>query len=107
MTSDDTSGRRDAAADLRWGSDLCCLWRVCANAKCRRARACRGRVHTCAKRNYGLVPQGVRDVFEALLVARWSGLPFEDFKDDIEGTEEADAYFAWRRAASADVERSS
>jgi hypothetical protein len=52
-----------------WGNALS-LWRLCGNAACRRARACRGNVRLCFPRNFPLLPEGVRDWFEALAEAR-------------------------------------
>jgi hypothetical protein len=43
----------------------------------------------------------VRDFFEAVLAAKLVGLPFEDFREDMEGREETEAFFAWRKAAVA------
>jgi hypothetical protein len=54
---------------LRRVADMLSLWRLCANASCRRARSCRGRAHLCAQRNFPAVPEGVRDFFEAFLAA--------------------------------------
>jgi hypothetical protein len=86
---------------LRRLADLLCLWRLCGNASCRRARACRGRVHLCARRNFKCLPDAVREWFEEFLAAKSVGVPFEDFKDEMEGREETEAFFAWRAAAKA------
>jgi len=77
------------------------LWRLCANASCRRARCCRGRAHLCAKRNFRAVPEGVRDFFAAFLAAKSAGLSFEAFQSEMEQSEEFMALSAWRRAAEA------
>jgi hypothetical protein len=90
-----------AVEDLREASDLLCLWRVCANLRCRRARTCRGRAYACAGRNYPIVPESVREFFEAFLAAKYAGLDFEDFRYEMDGREETEAFFAWRRAARA------
>jgi len=78
-----------------------CLWRLCANAACRRAHSCRGRAHLCARHNFKLLPGGVRDFFEAFLAAKSAGLSFEAFKDEMDGSEEFEALSAWRKAAEA------
>jgi hypothetical protein len=65
MSETDDSGRAKEAEALRWASNFLCLWRVCANAGCRRAQACRGRPYLCGKRNGGALPKGVRDFFTA------------------------------------------
>lgn len=92
----DTTRENDAEA-LRRFANLLCHFLVCGNAACRRARACRGRAHLCARRNHPLLPEGVREFFVALLAAKWAGLPFDRFKEDMEGREETEAFFAWRR----------
>jgi hypothetical protein len=86
---------------LRRCADMLCLWRLCANASYRRARSCRGRVHLCAKRNFGAVPDGARDFFVAFLAAKHAGLPFEAFKEEMTDSDEAAALAAWCKAAKA------
>ena len=94
----DTARDKDAEA-LRRFANLFCHFLVCGNAACRRARTCRGRAHLCARRNHKLLPEGVREFFVALLAAKWAGLPSDQFKEDMEGREETEALFAWRRLA--------
>ena len=101
MASDRTERGTSEAEALRRVADMLCLWRLCANASCRRARRCRGRAHLCAARNFHAVPQGVRDFFLAFLAAKYAGLPFEAFKSKMEQSEEFMALSAWRRAAEA------
>jgi hypothetical protein len=101
MSETDDSGRAKETEALRWASNFLCEWRVCANAACRRAQTCRGRPYLCGKRNSGALPEGVRDFFTAFLAAKLVGLPFEDFREDMEGREETEAFFAWRKAAHA------
>jgi hypothetical protein len=86
---------------LRGAANMLCLWRICANAACRRAGACRGRAHLCGTRNYGALPEGVREFFVGSLAAKSAGLGFEEFKREMKGREETKAFFAWRRAAKA------
>jgi hypothetical protein len=80
---------------------MLCLWRICANASCRRARSCRGRAQLCGQRNLPAAPEGVRDFFAAFLAAKYARLPFETFKSEMEQSEEFMALSAWRRAAEA------
>ena len=47
------------------------------------------------------MPVAVREWFEEFLAAKSVRVPFEDFKDEIEGREETEAFFAWRAAAKA------
>jgi hypothetical protein len=93
--------KRTEVETLRRLADLLCLWRLCGNASCWRARGCRGRVHLCARRNFKCLPEGVRDWFEDFLAAKFAGVPFEAFKEEMEGREETEAFFAWRAAAKA------
>ena len=60
------------------------LWRLCGNAKCRRAGACRGKVHTCGRANASLLPQGVRDFFNGLADAQAEGLSFEEAMERLD-----------------------
>jgi hypothetical protein len=99
--SDAALPRRREIEDLRRASDLLCLWRVCGNAVCRRARSCRGRAQLCAKRNAGAVPPPVREFFFSFLAARSAGVSFEDFRGEMEGRDETEAFFAWRSACRA------
>ncbi|MGH6826976.1 hypothetical protein [Methyloceanibacter sp.] len=99
--SDAALPRRREVEGLRRASDLLCLWRVCGNAACRRARSCRGRAQLCARRNTSAVPSPARDFFVTFLAAQYAGLPFEDFRADMEGREETAAFFAWRNACGA------
>jgi hypothetical protein len=94
------SGTNDLEA-LRRCADMLCLWRLCANASCRRARSCRGRVHLCARRNFGAVPEGARDFFADFLAGKQAGLPFEAFKEEMTDSDEAAAFAAWCKAAKA------
>ena len=84
---------------MRWASDHLLLWRVCANAACRRACRCRGCAFTCAERNAFILPQGVRDWFRALIAAKLAGVPWDEFREEMEFSEGAEAYFAWKRLA--------
>ena len=86
---------------MRSGADMLCLWRICGNAACRGARACRGRVHLCGPRNYKLLPEGVRGFFELFLAAKQACIAFDDFKAEVQGRPETKAYAAWRRTAGA------
>jgi hypothetical protein len=101
ISAPDAASRRGEIEDLRRASDLLCLWRVCGNTVCRRARSCRGRAHLCVKRNRGAVPPHVRDFFLSFFAAKSVGVTFEDFRDEMEGRDETEAFFAWRKACAA------
>jgi hypothetical protein len=94
----DTKAAREAE-ELRRYANMLCLWRVCGSAECRRARSCRGRAYLCGRRNFDTLPQGVRDFFMHFLAAKFSGVDFETFKDEMEDREATAAFFAWRQAA--------
>jgi hypothetical protein len=95
------ASRRRVVEDLRSANNFLCLWRVCGNAVCRRARCCRGRAHLCSKRNDAAAPPAVRDFFRSFLAAKYVGVSFDDFRDPMEGREETEAFFAWRQAWAA------
>ena len=101
MTETDDTRKGNDAEDLRQAANMLCLWRVCGNAACRRAHSCRGRAHLCAKRNSPALPAPVREFFLSFLAAKWAGVDFEDFKEEMDGRDETEAFFAWRRAADA------
>ena len=84
---------------LRWASNHLSLWRVCANAACRRARRCRGSAFTCADRDACVLPKAVRDWFEELVAAKLAGVSFDEFWEEMEFSEELAAYRAWKRVA--------
>lgn len=80
---------------LRDWNKMLGLWRVCDNAVCRRARACRGNVRACSPRNFALVPEGVQDWFVNLVVAKEDGLSFDEALARIKDTEVEEAFFDW------------
>jgi hypothetical protein len=94
MTNDSERRRGSELEALRRCAAMLCLWRLCANAAC-------GRAHLCAKHNFKLLPEGVRDFFATFLAAKSAGLSFENFKDEMDGSEEFEALSAWRKAAEA------
>jgi hypothetical protein len=81
------------------------LWRLCGNAKCRRARACRGKVHLCARPNFLLLPEGVRDFFHDLTQAQDEGLSFEDAIERLDESGAVEAFEDWNAAVAASVMR--
>ena len=74
------------------------VWRLCGNASCRRARACRGRPRLCGPANYPLLPDGVRGWFEMLAEAKEEGLSFEEARAWLDGTDEEQAFRDWSAA---------
>ena len=63
--------------DLRWASNFLCLWRLCRDASCRRARCCRRNAGTCAKRNAGGVLHEAWQFYWDFLTAKAVGVPWE------------------------------
>jgi len=85
---------------LRRIAGMLSLWRVCGNAACRRAKACCGRAHRCAERNLAALPPGVQDFFGALVAAKSCRMSFEAFQEEMAGSPEVEAFFAWVAAAN-------
>jgi hypothetical protein len=50
--------------------------------------------------NFAALPPGVRGFFKALLAAKPCRLGFETFQEEMAGSPEASAYFAWVAAAN-------
>lgn len=82
--------------ELREVSNFLALWRVCGNARCRRAKTCRGRAQLCGKRNTRNIPPSVREFFVAFLAGKRYSVPFEEFCEDMELKPCTRDYFAWR-----------
>lgn len=75
---------------MRFGADRICLWVLCADAACRRARACRGDVRACA---------GLMAAWLAAIADEQRARPdFAAMESQIETAAELRAYRAWRRA---------
>jgi hypothetical protein len=85
--------------ELRYWSNFLALWRVCGNARCRRAKTCRGRARACGKKNTKNIPPSVREFFVAFLAGKRYGVPFEEFREDMEFKPCTRDYFAWRNGA--------
>ncbi len=75
---------------LRFGADRISLWRLCADAACRRAQACRGDVRACAGRMAAWLA--------AIEDERRARPDFGAMESGIETPAELRAYRAWRRA---------
>jgi hypothetical protein len=91
------TARKDTSREeaLRDWNKILGLWRVCDNAACRRARACRGNVRACSPRNFALAPEGVQGWFACLMVAKEDGLSFDEAMAQIKGTPAEEAFFEW------------
>jgi hypothetical protein len=75
---------------LRFGADRICLWCLCEDRRCRRAKACRGDVRSCAE-----LAESWLAVIDEELRARPD---FAAMEREIETPEALRAYRAWRSA---------
>jgi hypothetical protein len=75
---------------LRFAADRICLWCLCAEPACRRAKACRGDVRACAGR--------MAAWYAAFEDERRARPDFATLESQIETAQELRAYRAWRRA---------
>ena len=78
---------------LRFGADRICLWCLCGQPACRRARACRGDVRACAN----LILSWLAAIDEE----QRAHPDFATLESQIETAEELRAYRAWRQAWAA------
>jgi len=99
VTIETETNNKTHERQLREASNFLALWRLCGNAKCRRARCCRGRALLCGRRNSKSIPPSVREFFIAFLAAKRYGLPVEEFREDMEFRPCTRGYFAWRNGA--------
>ncbi len=74
---------------LRFGADRICLWCICGDRRCRRAKACRGDVRACAAL--------ATDWLAALDEEVRARTDFAEMERQIETVEELRAYRAWRK----------
>jgi hypothetical protein len=91
------------APGRRARNDALCLWRLCRNAACIRARACRGDPEACLDDHIPLLPAGVQDWLEEIAVLQQDGYTFGEAADALEDTAEGDARQAWRAAVRASM----
>ena len=75
---------------LRFGADRICLWCLCGDAKCARAKACRGDVRRCA----ALITQWL----EALDAAQFARPSFAEIERALATPQDLRAYRVWRDA---------
>ena len=71
----------------RWANHLK-LWRLCGNAKCRRARAYRGKVHLCARPTY----RKACAISSTVAQAQEEGLNFEDVIERLDESGAVEAF---------------
>ena len=75
---------------LRFGADMICLWRLCAEKACVRAKACRGDPRVCAGR--------MADWLDAIDTARFARPSFAEIERALQTPEDLRTYRAWRDA---------
>jgi hypothetical protein len=90
---------------FRLWSNVLRIWRLCGRASCRRSHACRGKARTCFRLNYPLLAAGVRDWFEAIGEAQREGMSYDDTMAELDGSDEDEAFRAWRSAVDAPLLR--
>jgi hypothetical protein len=87
------------AAILRRIADMLSLWRLCGNAACRRAKACAaGRIVAPSGTSPPSLPASAAS--SRRFSPRSRRLGFETFQEEMAGSLEAEAYFAWVAAAN-------
>ena len=67
---------------LRWMANMLSLHGLCANAACRRARACKRQPRECLARYAPLVPEDVSEGVAALLEGRRHGLGYDELREE-------------------------
>jgi hypothetical protein len=96
-SADEIKLERDAHHWSKWFA----TWRLCENAACARARACRGNGRACLKAKFPLLPEGVRDWFMGYLWHKQEQFPFEDMFDNLESSGLNQALRDWYAEGSA------
>jgi|GEM_PF-6213303 len=81
--------RSERERALRFGADRICLWVLCADHACRRAKACRGDVRVCGGRMAAWLA--------AFDEERRVRPDFAEIEWRIETAQELRAYRAWRK----------
>ena len=86
---------------LRNWTRIMSLWYVCDNAACRRARACRGNVQHCFKRNVQRVPQEVCQWFVDLAEMQLDKVPFDEAWARLDKSPTGEAFHRWHVSTNA------
>jgi len=96
MTTDD---RNDDEIDpafipaLRWMSNMACLWGLCRNQACGRARQCKRDPRSCLSRYAPLVPDEVRAGVKLMFEGKQQRMSYDDLR--AEAPDEIAAVEAW------------
>jgi len=54
------------------------FWRMCTEARCRRARGCVGDMHACFERHWAMIPEAAKVWFRTAIKARVAGHPAQE-----------------------------
>jgi|SRR5215831_10436444 len=65
---------------LRWMSNIACLWHLCSNVACTRARQCKRDPRFCMRRYAPLLPDEVRDGIKLMVEGKQRGVSYEDLR---------------------------
>jgi hypothetical protein len=84
---------RSISQSARSYANLLCIWRVCGNQACLRAKRCRGDGIDCMGRCMPLLPEKVSGFFFGLGECQEAGLSWEDALEEL--CEEWDAVGEW------------
>lgn len=104
MTTPKHVADREMAASIRGWIKTLCLWRLCANQACRRARACRGKPRACFRPNFVLLPPEVQAWWFEFGRCQDEGLSFEAACERLEAEGFSDAFVAWCRNVEAQLQ---
>ena len=98
IVSSPPSPKHSLTESMRGWGDALSLWRLCANATCRRARCCRGNARVCFPRNFRLLPEGVRAWFGGIGEAQEEELTWEEAMAWLDTTPAGEAYHEWNES---------
>ena len=90
---------------LRWTSDMLCLWGLCANAKCRRARQCRGEPSDCMTQYEPIVPENAYEGALLLREFKEIGMSFGDACEEC--PDEVEAIYQWAMLVMSSADKAS
>lgn len=89
---------------LRITANLLCLWGLCANASCRRAKTCKGKPADCVARYGPLAPEDARFGALATIQGKYDGVSIEEVRMyEPAGLAALEAWAAQVRAAQGDA----
>ena len=102
MDTSNTFSQADLEAIRGWNGVLS-LWRLCGKPACRRARACRGAPLSCFRREFPLMPEGVRAWFAGVGQAQTNKLDADTAMEWLYSTPAGEAMTQWTEAVKASM----